>query len=80
MPKLKSLSGIELIKIFKEQGFIVYSQKGSHIKLRRTFGNEKQTLLIPNHKFIDKGTLKAIVRQSSRYIPGDIINKIFYTD
>ncbi len=59
MPRLKSVSGSELIKLFEMEGFVVHSQKGSHVKLRRMVGNEKQTLLIPNHKIIDKGTPKS---------------------
>ena len=80
MPRLKSVSGSELIKLFEMEGFDVHSQKGSHVKLRRMAGNEKQTLLIPNHKIIDKGTLKAIIRQSSRYLTNETITKLFYTD
>jgi predicted RNA binding protein YcfA (HicA-like mRNA interferase family) len=53
MPRLKSVSGSELIKLFEMEGFVVHSQKGSHVKLRRMAGNEKQTLLIPNHKIIE---------------------------
>lgn len=79
MPRLKTFSGSELIKLFELEGFIVHSQKGSHVKLRRINGNEKQTLLIPNHKIIDKGTLKAIIRQSSRYLTNETITKLFYT-
>ncbi len=60
MPKLKVLSGKDLIKIFEFFGFLVAGQKGSHIKLLRIFENNRQTLAIPNHKEIDKGTLKAI--------------------
>ena len=80
MPKLKILSGQELIKILIEFGFSIHSQKGSHIKLVRYKNNEKQTLTIPNHKDIDKGTLKAIMRQTSRYIPVEELNKIFYSE
>jgi len=69
MSKLRRLSGRDLIKIFKSFGFEVQSQKGSHVKLRRiTPDGEKQVLTIPNHATIDKGTLKAILRQASRFI------------
>lgn len=68
-PKLKRLSGDDVIKILKLFGFAVYSQKGSHVKLRRVTSNmEKQTLTIPLHKEMDRGTLKAIFRQASKYI------------
>lgn len=69
MLKLKVLSGGEVVKILRSFGFEIQSQKGSHIKLARiTNTGEKQTLIIPNHPEIDKGTLKAIYRQSLKYI------------
>jgi hypothetical protein len=38
----------------------------------------KQTLLIPNHKVIDTGTLRAIVRQAGKYIPTEDLIQQFY--
>jgi predicted RNA binding protein YcfA (HicA-like mRNA interferase family) len=35
MPKLRSLSGTEVISIFGIFGFERFSQRGSHVKLRR---------------------------------------------
>ena len=78
MPKLKVLSGPEVIKIFSSFGFVVVSQKGSHVKLRRSLSDTKQTLLIPNPKEIDKGTLAKIIEQSSRYISLEDLKKEFY--
>jgi len=81
MSKLRRLSGRDLIKIFKSFGFEVQSQKGSHVKLRRIGPDgEKQVLTIPNHATIDKGTLKAILRQASRFIPISELRKYFYTN
>jgi predicted RNA binding protein YcfA (HicA-like mRNA interferase family) len=78
MPKLKRLSGDEVIKIFKNFNFEVNSQKGSHIKLRRIQNNQSETLIIPNHKEIDTGTLRAIIRQASRYINLTELEPFFY--
>ncbi len=61
-------------------GFSVHGQKGSHVKLRRTFAGEKQTLTIVMHDELDIGTLRAIVRQTGRYIPEDRLKKEFFTD
>ena len=36
MPRLKRLSGDEVLAILSEHGFKVHSQRGSHVKLRRT--------------------------------------------
>lgn len=81
MPKLKLLSGVEVIAILAIFGFKVASQRGSHIKLRRTeAGLSQQTLTIPNHKEIDRGTLGAIFRQASRYIPDGELRGHFYTE
>src|SRR3989338_7122259 len=54
-------------------------QKGSHIKLKRiNVSGIKQVLAIPNHKEIDRGTLKAIINQASQYIPEAELRKFFY--
>lgn len=61
MPRLKVLSGAEVVRILAIFGFRVASQRGSHIKLRRIeAGGGQQTLTIPNHKELDRGTLGAI--------------------
>ena len=79
MPKLKILNGGEVVKILRSFGFDMQSQKGSHIKLTRiTSTGEKQTLIIPNHPEIDKGTLKAIYRQSLKYISETELFTHFY--
>jgi predicted RNA binding protein YcfA (HicA-like mRNA interferase family) len=78
MPKLKNLSYKDLVKIFSKLGFVVASQKGSHVKLVRIIDNNKQVMIIPVHKELDKGTLLAIFRQSSRYVPEDKLKDYFY--
>ena len=81
MSKFKNLSGNDLVKIFSLFEFSVISQNGSHIKLRRIdIDNNKQTLIIPNHKSIDKGLMKGIFKQASLYISDDQIRHHFYTD
>ena len=61
MPKLRRLSGPGVIRVFERFGFLVFSQKGSHVKLKRiTESGEQQTLTIPNHNQLDAGTCKAI--------------------
>ena len=78
MPKLKNLSGEDVLKIMQSFSFIVASQKGSHLKLKRIIGETKQTLTIPLHNELDKGTVKAIYNQASRYIPESDLSKHFY--
>lgn len=81
MPKLKPLSGRDIIKIFESFDFSIVGQKGSHVKLKRiTEDNIKQTLTIPNHKELDKGTLKSIYNQTLKYISESDIRKYFYSE
>ncbi len=80
MPKLHRFSAKEIIQILKKFNFIVHSQRGSHIKLRRiTESGGKQTLTIPDHIHLDTGTIKAIFRQACRYIPEDDLKNFFYS-
>lgn len=77
-PKLKVFSAKELVKVFSQFGFAVHSQKGSHIKLRRTVEGAVQIVVIPNHKEIAVGTLKAVINQASRFISETELKKKFY--
>ncbi len=80
MPKLKRLSGEEVIRILNKFGFVVHSQRGSHVKLRRVKpSGEVQTLTIPHHRELDIGTLHAIFKQASRFIPEEELRKEFHT-
>ena len=80
MSKLKILSAKEIIKIFESFGFIVVGQKGSHIKMERKLKSSAQTLTIPNHKEIDRGTLGAIYRQALRFVSEGELKEHFYTE
>ena len=61
MSKLPVVSGAECIKALEKVGFVVYRQKGSHITLVRA--DPKAQTTIPNHKELERGTLRAIIRQ-----------------
>ncbi len=56
----KSVS--DVIKELKENGFVLKSQKGSHMK----FEKDGNTVIVPNHgkKGIEKGTYYSIMRQA----------------
>ena len=62
MPSLPVISGQKCVKALRKVGFIFDSQKGSHIILIRI--KPKTRLSIPNHKELDRGTLRAIIRQA----------------
>lgn len=75
------MSGADVVAVFLSLGFQIHSQKGSHIKLRRmTPENQRQTLTIPNHREIDTGTLRAILRQASRYVSITELQRHFYQE
>ena len=81
MPKLKVLSGKEVLDIFTGLGFVCMGQRGSHVKLKRFISeNDIQILTVPLHTELDEGTLKAIYRQALRYIPQDQLRKYFYSE
>jgi hypothetical protein len=39
-----------------------------------------QTLTVPNHNEIDRGTLHAIFRQASRFIPESDLRRVFFAE
>ncbi len=82
MPKLKRLSGKDLIKIFQSFGFEVLSQKGSHVRLQRIVEGKEQRLLVALHgsKEIKLGTLSSIYKQAVEFIPDDDLREHFYTE
>jgi predicted RNA binding protein YcfA (HicA-like mRNA interferase family) len=58
MSKLRVLSGGNVIAIFARFGFAVASQRGSHVKMVRRLSNgARQSLTIPRHRDVDRGTL-----------------------
>ena len=61
MSKLPIISGKECIKALKKVGFEITRQRGSHVILTKE--NPKFTIIVPNHKQLDRGTLRAIIRQ-----------------
>jgi predicted RNA binding protein YcfA (HicA-like mRNA interferase family) len=79
VPKLKRLSGREVIRILESFGFTITSQRGSHVKLVRVIASgERQVLTVPHHSALDTGTCRAVLRQASRYIPYDRLYPHFY--
>lgn len=59
MPKLKRLSGKDIVAILNLFGFHVSSQRGSHIKMIKfTNTGERQILTFPNHAELDTGTCR----------------------
>lgn len=76
--RLKRLSSREVLRVLKGFGFEVESMRGSHAKLVRTDrddggGEWRQVLVVPIHRAPRIGTVRAIFRQASQFIPeGDL--------
>ena len=62
MSKLPRLSGRECVKTLGKVGFYFKRQEGSHIILRRD--DPFAQLVVPDHSELDRGTLRAIIRQA----------------
>jgi len=62
MSQLPRLSGRELVKILGKVGFELIRQHGSHMILRRE--DPWSQTVVPDHKELDRGTLRAILRQT----------------
>ncbi|MBM4275292.1 MAG: type II toxin-antitoxin system HicA family toxin [Deltaproteobacteria bacterium] len=62
MSKLPKISGRESVKALNKAGFYFIRQEGSHIILRKD--NPFAQLVVPDHKELDRGTLRAILRQA----------------
>jgi len=62
MSKLPVISGRELVKALGKAGFVLDRQKGSHMILYRE--EPATTLSVPDHHELDRGTLRALLRQS----------------
>lgn len=62
MSKLPVISGYECVKALEKAGFYFKRQESSHIVLRRD--DPFAQVVVPNHKELDRGTLRAIIRQT----------------
>jgi predicted RNA binding protein YcfA (HicA-like mRNA interferase family) len=62
MSGLPRISGRECVKVLSKIGFYLKRQEGSHMVLRRD--NPFGQVVVPDHKELDRGTLRAIIRQS----------------
>jgi len=82
MPRLRNLSGSDVLRIFEQFGFVVIRIRGSHHVMRRTVEKKSQTINIPVHgkQSLPKGTLRAIYHDACRFVPEDDLRPHFYAD
>ena len=79
-PRLRNLSGRQVVRVLAAHGFVLVGTRGSHAKLRRLVtGSAPQVLTVPLHKALAPGTLHAIYRQACRYIPEHVLREDFFS-
>jgi predicted RNA binding protein YcfA (HicA-like mRNA interferase family) len=62
MTKLPLISGRDCARALSKVGFSLARQKGSHMILHRD--DPTATVVVPDHKELDRGTLRAIIRSA----------------
>lgn len=62
MTKLPSVSGRQCVRALNKVGFVLRRQEGSHMILRR--GDPFAQVVVPDHREIDRGTLRSILRHA----------------
>ncbi len=62
MPGVPTLSGRQVVRVFRAFGWEAARQKGSHVVL--TKDNHMATLSVPDHKEVAKGTLRSLIRSA----------------
>lgn len=61
MPSLPVISGDDCIRALGKLGYTVVRTRGSHVRLNVP---GRPPLTVPRHRQLDRGTLRAIIRQA----------------
>ena len=78
--KFRVVSGEEISRFLTINGFTSISARGSHAKFqRKSRDGMHETLHLPLHKEISKGTARAILKQAEQYISSEILLEFFMT-
>ena len=78
-PRLRRLSGRGVLAALRNFGFEVVATRGSHAKLCRVLEDgTRQILTVPLHRELAPGTLRAIVRQASRFVEPAELRPYFF--
>lgn len=62
MGKLPRISGRKCVKVLGKANYYIKRQMSSHIILRRN--KPFAQVVVPDHKELDRGTIRAIIRQA----------------
>lgn len=60
--KLPCVSGSDVVKVLTKRDFYIKHRVGSHVVLRRD--NPFAQTVVPQHPELDRGTLRAILKQT----------------
>jgi predicted RNA binding protein YcfA (HicA-like mRNA interferase family) len=63
-PKLRPLSGEEVIRTLKRLGFTPVRQRGSHVVMKKQISGGEVGCVVPLHQELAIGTLRGILRQA----------------
>ena len=69
MSGLPQISGREAVKALQKIGYAFDRQRGSHIILRQETPPYRR-IVVPDHKELAKGTLRALIRQAGLTVEG----------
>ncbi len=64
-PSIRPLTYRETASKLRNAGFIVASQKGSHVKFYKETDAGTLTAIVPRHRELAVGTLRSIMRQAN---------------
>jgi len=59
---LPAISGRECVRALEKSGFYIKRKEGSHVIMRKD--SPFLQVVVPDHKELDRGTLRAIIRQA----------------
>ena len=64
MPRLRRVSGEEVIRALERLGFVQVRQRGSHVVLKKQVSEGEMGCVVPLHRELAIGTLRGILRQA----------------
>lgn len=76
MPRLRVISGRELVRVLVSEGFTVERIVGSHYSLKNPYIS--RLVVIPVHNTIAKGTFASIVKEILPFVSEKTIKKYLY--
>jgi len=79
MPRLRDLSGEQVLDILIDFGYLVAAQDGRHLKVKKSISpGTPKTITFPMMQDLDKLTLTAIYHEASQYVSEDRLRARFY--